>query len=258
MANRAPEFSARVLADPTDGEDAAQAALLKVFERVATFDPSRDAVAWVLTIARVRMPHHSSPGAAAKRGRARRHEARRGRNPEALVVERDLEAAVREVIGTLREEDAKAILAAIAGERRVADATFRKRLERALGRLRVAWRAKHGIEMNLLEAAHRAFERRRRAKGFRMAALAAPMFSCRSGVAARPSYPSRPSASSPLPKSSQDCSRGVEAMQAGRWVRASFRESFRSPFPSSIEGAIAPAARLRSASLSSVESFRGR
>jgi hypothetical protein len=59
-------------------------------------------------------------------------------------LQRDLERAAREVLGDMREEDARAVLAAIDDARPPGDATFRKRLQRALTRLRVAWRTKHG------------------------------------------------------------------------------------------------------------------
>ncbi len=65
--------------------------------------------------------------------------------PEALVVERDLARAACEVLSGLREEDMTAILVAIGGRRPFGDATFRKRLQRALARLRQAWRARHEI-----------------------------------------------------------------------------------------------------------------
>jgi hypothetical protein len=71
-----------------------------------------------------------------------------GENPEALFLERDILAAAGEVMGSLRPEDVKTLRAAIEEEARpdVPAATFRKRLSRAVGRLRTAWRAKHGTD----------------------------------------------------------------------------------------------------------------
>jgi RNA polymerase sigma-70 factor (ECF subfamily) len=138
-------FSARALGRDAEAEDAAQQTLLRVFAQAATFDRERDGVAWVLTIAsyecrtfRRRAARRREQGldAAEKLGTA-------DETPEALAVQRDLETAAREVLGGLREEDARAVLDAI-GETRPAGATFRKRLQRALGRLRLAWRTKHG------------------------------------------------------------------------------------------------------------------
>jgi hypothetical protein len=44
-------FARRALAGSPDAEDAAQTALMKVFSRACDFDPSRDALSWVLGIA---------------------------------------------------------------------------------------------------------------------------------------------------------------------------------------------------------------
>ena len=63
--------------------------------------------------------------------------------PEALAVERDLERAAREILAGMKEEDMAVILAAIDERRPLRDATFRKRLQRALARLRQAWGARH-------------------------------------------------------------------------------------------------------------------
>ena len=138
-------FSARALGSSAEAEDAAQQALMKVFGQVAGFDRAKDGVAWVLTIA-------SYECRTSRRRTERRREqaidsaadlASGERTPEALAVQRDLEAAAREILDGLGEDDARAILAAL-DENRPADATFRKRLQRALGRLRLAWRTKHG------------------------------------------------------------------------------------------------------------------
>jgi RNA polymerase sigma-70 factor (ECF subfamily) len=136
-------FSARALRSEADAEDAAQQALAKVFEQSADFDPSRDGVAWALTIASFEC---RTLRRKAQRRREQPLDALDGRastdTPEALVLERDLAAGAREVLAGLGESDVQAILASLE-ESRPAGATFRKRLQRALGRLRVAWRAKH-------------------------------------------------------------------------------------------------------------------
>jgi len=57
----------------------------------------------------------------------------------------EAEAMVREALGTLRPEDAETLRLYARGERAaVAAATFRKRVERALGRLRAVWRTSDG------------------------------------------------------------------------------------------------------------------
>jgi RNA polymerase sigma-70 factor (ECF subfamily) len=138
-------FSARALGTGAEAEDAAQQALVKVFGQAASFDREKDAIRWVLTIAsyecrtiRRRAERRRELGIDSAIGLASADE-----TPEALAIRRDLEAAAREVLGELAESDARAIFAAI-DESRPAGATFRKRLQRALGRLRLAWRTKHG------------------------------------------------------------------------------------------------------------------
>jgi RNA polymerase sigma-70 factor (ECF subfamily) len=134
-------------AGAADGEDAAQAALLRVFSRASEYDPERDALSWALGIA-----------AWECRTLRRRHERRRevpvlvpdpadgGATPEESLIERDLRAAAEAVIGTLRPIDVETIAAVAGGPRAVHGATFRKRLERAIARFKLAWRAKHGGE----------------------------------------------------------------------------------------------------------------
>jgi RNA polymerase sigma-70 factor (ECF subfamily) len=135
-------FAARALGSDADAEDAAQRALVKLFAQAAFFDPTRDALAWVLTIVAFECR-------TVVRARGRRRErpldvdvAADVASPEAAAVQRDLEEAARSVLGTLADGDAQAIGALLAGSR-PEGATFRKRLQRALARLRGAWRARH-------------------------------------------------------------------------------------------------------------------
>jgi len=66
-----------------------------------------------------------------------------GATPEERVLDEELRTAAAELIGTLRPADAET-LAAMATGARPPGATFRKRVERALARVRAAWRTKHG------------------------------------------------------------------------------------------------------------------
>jgi RNA polymerase sigma-70 factor, ECF subfamily len=141
-------FAERTLAGSADAEDAAQVAFMKLFSRVSEFDRSRDAATWVL-------------GVAAHECRTFRQRQRRRRedppgeterptsepSPEDAVMVRDLHAAIAEVLGDLTARDA-ATLQAVLDEQRpaVAAATFRKRVERALARLRTAWSSRHGLD----------------------------------------------------------------------------------------------------------------
>ena len=143
-------FAARFIG-VDDGEDAAQAALLKVFSRASEYDRERDALAWALGIAawecrtlrkrrgRRREESALAPAAAGAPGTDQP-------SPEDVAIDRDLQAAAAAVLGELRPIDVETILAIASGQRAVQGATFRKRVERALARFRLAWRARHGSE----------------------------------------------------------------------------------------------------------------
>ena len=116
----------------TDGEDAAQSALLKVFSRASEYDRERDAFAWALGIAawecrtlrRKRERRREQPGVPETAADAE----------EALILRLSAET----VLGMLGPLDAETILSLATG--RPAGARFRKRLQRALQRFRLAWR----------------------------------------------------------------------------------------------------------------------
>jgi RNA polymerase sigma-70 factor (ECF subfamily) len=141
-------FCARALRGAPEAEDVAQMALLKFFDQLEDLDRTRDAVAWVITIAafecrtHVRWQQRRSQGQAASEPDDLSSDAR---SPEQNALERDLVACAREVLETLSEADVRTILTSLGEERgeQTKDAAFRKRLQRALGRLRDAWRVKY-------------------------------------------------------------------------------------------------------------------
>jgi RNA polymerase sigma-70 factor (ECF subfamily) len=138
-------FAGRCL-PPAEAEDAAQEALLRVFARAVEFDRERDALAWVLGIAAYEIR-------TSRRRRQRRREqhdgalaalADPGRSPEDAALAADLERILGAALASLRPGDAETLLAYARGERPdLPGPTFRKRVERALGRLRGAWRLNH-------------------------------------------------------------------------------------------------------------------
>jgi RNA polymerase sigma-70 factor, ECF subfamily len=141
-------FTERTLAGSPDAEDAAQVAFMKVFSRVSEFDRGRDAVAWVLGVAahecrtfrQKQRRRREDPGSGGERSTS-------GPSPEDTAMDRDLYAAIREVLGDLSERDAATLQAVLDGEHpAVPAATFRKRVERALARLRSAWSSRHGLD----------------------------------------------------------------------------------------------------------------
>ena len=140
-------FVGRQLPMP-ESEDAAQEALLKVFARASDFDPERDALTWVLGIAAFEVR------TARKRSLRRREDLVPQAPPnsdvpsaEQAIIDRDLEAALLDALGALRPSDVETIQAVLSGRSPpIPRATFRKRVERALNRLKLAWRARHGLD----------------------------------------------------------------------------------------------------------------
>jgi RNA polymerase sigma-70 factor (ECF subfamily) len=145
------KVAARMMRTAADADDAAQTALCKLFERASEFDPARDALAWIVGIASYECLTLRKK-AARRREAAGAHDALGAipddaRDPEAQAIAAELEAVALSVLGTLDPRDRDTLRAAILGDASapaVAPATFRKRVERALVRLRAAWRD-HGI-----------------------------------------------------------------------------------------------------------------
>jgi RNA polymerase sigma-70 factor (ECF subfamily) len=127
---------------PEEAEDAAQEALVKLFAQAARYDPSRDGVAWALTLAAFEVR------TVRRRAQRRREDAiepatRDGHpdphpTPEAQAIASSQEAWLEDVLGSLSPADADTLRAYAQDERPagVAAATFRKRVERGLLRVR--------------------------------------------------------------------------------------------------------------------------
>lgn len=126
-------------------EDAAQTALLKVFERASEFDPERGrALPWILGIA-------GWECRTARQQLARRREEPQVETPTLddptdRLVQAELLAALEDAMGQLRPVDVDTLKAAAGLIERpdIPGATFRKRVQRSMDRLRAAWRNSHG------------------------------------------------------------------------------------------------------------------
>lgn len=144
-------FSLRALGEPVLAEDAAQTALTKLFLHAPEFDPKRDAVAWALGFASFEVLSLRK-----RKWRRERFDPTflaahpdGGGTPEDLAIERDLRAAANEALGVLRQKDVETLEAVLEGRRPQGSrgrATFRKRVQRAIERVRLAWRNTHGID----------------------------------------------------------------------------------------------------------------
>ena len=139
----------RMLRNEADAEDATQMALERLFFKVSDFDARGDALGWALALA-------TAECRTLARKKFRRREASDvplaalsvDSEAEASAAREQLGRALREVLGTMKPEDVQTLLAWIELEPRpaVPGPTFRKRLERAARRLRVAWRARYGLD----------------------------------------------------------------------------------------------------------------
>jgi RNA polymerase sigma-70 factor (ECF subfamily) len=131
----------------TDAEDATQQALLKVFSRASTFDRTGDAFTWAVTIATWEVRTIQKQMTRSKTTFVENHDAADpAENAEAHVSREQLVTAARHVLGTLSESDQQTLVATFNDENpaSIAGATFRKRRERALARLKDAWRKVYG------------------------------------------------------------------------------------------------------------------
>jgi RNA polymerase sigma-70 factor (ECF subfamily) len=137
---------ARRFLSAEEADDAAQEALIRIFRRASEFDPARDALAWALGVAAWQVRTHRT------KARRRRDEVGDAlpeledpaRSPEELAAAGELATALERALAELPGNDAATLLAYARGERPdLPGATFRKRVERALGRLRARWRIRH-------------------------------------------------------------------------------------------------------------------
>jgi DNA-directed RNA polymerase specialized sigma24 family protein len=140
-------FCERSLRDPDLAQDAAQNALMKLFLHATEFEPDRDAVAWALGFAafECRTARNRATGRREETDAALLAAVPAGApSPEEATIEAELRVAALEILGSLRPQDSDTLNAALGGSRPTGSPVFRKRLQRALERLRVAWRHTHG------------------------------------------------------------------------------------------------------------------
>jgi RNA polymerase sigma-70 factor (ECF subfamily) len=138
-------YATKLVGDASLAEDVVQDALVALFGQLARFDRERDALAWAFAIVTWQCR-------TARRRRDRRREVNSvniDMNVNAVnIADRELIRHALAELDGLAPRDRDVIAAVIFDDDELratlAPATFRKRLERALARLRTAWRSRHG------------------------------------------------------------------------------------------------------------------
>ena len=144
------KFCVRLLSNPTTAEDAAQRTITRLFAQASRFDPERDGLAWALEIALWECRTE-------RRRRSRNREvawnpasveaAEEGASPAEQLAQAELGAALEAAAANLSPLDRETIqLLLHDATAAVPPATWRKRKERALHSLKLAWRTLYGTE----------------------------------------------------------------------------------------------------------------
>ena len=137
-------FARRAVLNADDAQDIAQESLIKLSSRIADFDRTRDGLSWAFAIASYEVKSYL------KRIQRRREViddsaleqlGDAARSPELTLVDDDLERALQHVLEGLAGSDIEALgLVTAASACTAASPTMRKRRQRALERLKSAWR----------------------------------------------------------------------------------------------------------------------
>lgn len=140
-------FAKRGLGHEQDAEDVAQEVFLRICSRISDFDTTRDGLSWAFGIASYEILTQ-------RRRRTRRRELsgshgmdrqlHPGASQEDIVIRAEIAEAMTHMVGALSDEDRASLDIDGHGIGELAGATRRKRRQRALDRLRVAWRRLYG------------------------------------------------------------------------------------------------------------------
>jgi RNA polymerase sigma-70 factor (ECF subfamily) len=142
---RALRLSRARLGDDSAG-DVAQAALLNVFARASEFTAGKPCLPWFYAIVANEIQARRRRDGRLVLGAEPAESALDEPDPEAQVMQRELERALDLAVGALDDASANAVRAmlGLVPMPAVAPATFRKRLSRAYGRLRLLLGGDHG------------------------------------------------------------------------------------------------------------------
>jgi RNA polymerase sigma-70 factor (ECF subfamily) len=141
-------FVAAISGNRMIAEDIAQQAMLRIFARVSTFDRSKDAIAWSMSIAinEYRSCKRKLGNRVVDSGAWVLAEPIEDDTPEAIAIRDNLRDAARVVLHELRPQDLEVVVASLYEGQRppLAAAAFRKRLQRVLATTRLIWKKHYG------------------------------------------------------------------------------------------------------------------
>lgn len=145
-------YATRFLGDRALAEDCAQDALVRLFGQLDRYDRERDALTWALTHTHWQCltlrKQRLRRGEVGELGEVRDTSDPRTVDGRTLAEERELVRDALATLASLPPRDIEVLTAALTDDdalrRSLAPATFRKRLERALARLRTSWSSRHG------------------------------------------------------------------------------------------------------------------
>ena len=142
-------FARRAVSNAADAEDIAQESLIKLAAQMADFDPGRDGLSWAFAIASFEIKSHL-------RRIARRRETLdpaaiaelpdSAPPPENELIEEQFESALRDALARLEPGDCETLIVGNdhTESRAAKSAAQRKRRQRAIQRLKAAWRELYG------------------------------------------------------------------------------------------------------------------
>ena len=140
-------FAKRGLQHSPDAEDVAQEVLLKICSRISRFDRSRDGVSWAFGIAAFEIMTQRKRQLRLRESTtndATMETAQDGATVEEQLVRNELLVGLEDALGTLAPTDLALLGIGSSMDYSPPSAAVRKRRQRALDRLRVAWRKLHG------------------------------------------------------------------------------------------------------------------
>jgi len=141
-------FCQRFLGNDHDAEDAAQRALEKVFAQATEFDPSRSVVAWVLTIALWECRTIRRQSSRRRTEPLAPDYSNEQPSPEQALEDAQLMHALKAAIVQLSEADRAVLQSVLSGDdatAKAASSAFRKQKQRALTRLKQAYRRLYDV-----------------------------------------------------------------------------------------------------------------